>query len=161
MLGPDLAEMFGVTGFRLNEVVKRNPGRFPENFCFQLAREELARLTSQIAMPKPPGRGGRRTLPYVFTEHGAIMLASVLNSPRAEQMSVYIVRAFVRLRAMVANDGEQSSRMDELERRIGGHDQTLQVLVAAIRQLVGPPSAPPEPPRPRIGFSREDRDLQS
>lgn len=160
MLGPDLAEIFGVDGFRLNQAVKRNRDRFPSDFLFQLTREEVTNLTSQIVMSKPR-HGGRRTLPYAFTEHGAIMLASVLNSPRAVEMSVHVVRAFVRLKAMVASSRELSSRLDELELRVGGHDQALQVLVAAIRQLTSPPQQPPPPPRPRIGFSLDGKGLQS
>src|SRR4051794_576680 len=98
MLDSDLAELYQVPTFRLNEAVKRNRDRFPEDFMFQLIAAEITALTSQIAMSKPVGRGGRRTLPYAFTEHGVAMLSSVLNSTRAVQMNIVIVRAFVRLR---------------------------------------------------------------
>src|ERR1035437_647022 len=97
VLDRDLAALYGVPTFRLNEAVKRNADRFPGDFRFQLTAEELGRLTSQFAISKP-GRGGRRTLPYAFTEHGALMAATILNSSRAVQMSLVIVRAFVRLR---------------------------------------------------------------
>ena len=149
MLGSDLAEIFGVPAFRLNESVKRNKERFPEDFSFQLTQEEFAVLTSQIAMSKPAGRGGRRTLPYAFTEHGALMLAGVLNSPRAVEMSIYIVRAFVRLRRMIVDHSELAAKLDEIERRVTEHDDSLGVLVDAVRQLMEPP---PTPERPRIGF---------
>jgi len=100
MLGADLAVLYGVVTWRLHEQVRRNQARFPDDFVFQLTSEEDRALTSQFARSKP-GRGGRRTLPYTFTEHGAIMLASVLNTPIAVQASVQVVRAFVRLREML------------------------------------------------------------
>jgi hypothetical protein len=100
MLDSDLAELYRVPTFRLNEAVKRNLKRFPEDFMFQLLKEEANSLTSQIAMSK--GRGGRRTLPYAFTEHGVTMLSSVLNSERAVQMNIPIVRAYVKLREVLA-----------------------------------------------------------
>jgi len=116
MLGVDLAELYGVLTWRLNEQVKRNQERFPIDFVFQLTTEENDALTSQIARSKT-GRGGRRTLPYAFTEHGAIMAAMVLNSPRAVEMSVHVVRAFVRLREMIASNKELAKRLDELEKK--------------------------------------------
>jgi len=97
ILDSDLATLYGVQTFRLNEAVKRNRERFPEDFVFQLTAEERDSLRSQNAMSKP-GRGGRRTLPYAFTEHGALMVANILNSPRAVSMSVYVIRAFIRIR---------------------------------------------------------------
>jgi hypothetical protein len=103
MLDSDLAELYLVPTFRLNEAVKRNRARFPEDFMFQLTKEEATSLTSQIAMSKSEGRGGRRTLPYAFTEHGVAMLSSVLNSDRAVQMNILIIRAFVRLREVRAS----------------------------------------------------------
>ncbi len=151
MLGPDLAAIFDVPAFRLNEAVKRNADRFPDDFVFQLVREELVALTSQSAMSKPMGRGGRRTLPYAFTEHGALMLASVLNSPRAVEMSIYVVRAFVRLRQAIAGHREIAAKLDEIEHRLAEHDDTLSLLVEAVRQLMQPPPAPDD--RPRIGFT--------
>jgi phage regulator Rha-like protein len=149
MLDSDLAEIYGVTTKRLLEQMRRNADRFPKDFAFQLDREELTDLRSQIATLKP-GRGQhRKYLPYVFTEHGALMLASVLNSPRAVEMSIYVVRGFVRLRSAVMENKELAESLRELERRVTGHDEDLQTLVAAVRELMEPP---PAPERPRIGF---------
>ena len=104
MVSPDIfAALYGIPTFRFNEAVKRNQKRFPDDFMFQLTAQEYAVLTSQFAMSKP-GRGGRRTLPYAFTEHGAIMAANVLNSPKAIEMSVFVVRAFIKMRETLANN---------------------------------------------------------
>ena len=103
ILDSDLAALYGVTVSRFNEQVKRNAGRFPADFAFQLTREEHETLKSQFAISKREGRGGRRYLPRVFTEHGAVMAASVLSLPRAIAMSVEVVRAFVRLRALMTS----------------------------------------------------------
>src|SRR5439155_19125385 len=119
MLSTDLAELYGVVTWRLHEQVKRNKHRFPADFIFQLTYQEVRGLTSQFARSKP-GRGGRRTLPYAFTEHGAIMVAMVLNSPRAVEMSVHVVRAFVRLREMLATHKELGQKLAELEHRLEG-----------------------------------------
>jgi len=157
MLDSYLAEIYGVTTKRLNEQVGRNAGRFPPDFAFQLTPQEVANLKSQIATSsledrtKFPGahrHGGRRKLPYVFTEHGAIMLASVLNSPVAVEASVRVVRAFVRLREILASNRELSQRLDELERKLEGHDDAIRNLFEAIRQLL----STPEPKRRKIGF---------
>ncbi len=102
ILDKDLASIYGVQTFRFNEAVKRNQDRFPDDFMFQLTKEEVETLISQNAMSKP-GRGGRRTLPYAFTEHGAVMAANILKSPRAVQMSVFVVRAFVKMRELLMN----------------------------------------------------------
>ena len=99
ILDTDLARIYGIPTFRFNEAIKRNRERFPEDFMFRLTVAEFAALTSQFAISKK-GRGGRRTLPYAFTEHGAIMAANVLNSPHAVQMSVFVVRAFLKMRAL-------------------------------------------------------------
>ncbi|MBU1298905.1 MAG: ORF6N domain-containing protein [Bacteroidetes bacterium] len=147
----DLARIFGIPTFRLNEAVKRNRERFPEDFMFQLTREEFTALTSQIAISKK-GRGGRRTLPYTFTEHGAIMAANVLNSPRAVQMSVFVVRAFVRLRQVLATHKELAEKLTELERKFSAHDRQIQTIIEAIRQLM----TPPEKPKRQIGFRVEE-----
>jgi hypothetical protein len=114
ILDSDLARLYGVTTSRLNEQVKRNPDRFPPDFMFRLSRQEFTALISQNATSK--GRGGRRKLPYVFTEHGAIMAANVLNSGRAIEVSVYVVRAFVRLREMMGANKEVAAKLGELER---------------------------------------------
>lgn len=148
MLAADLAELYGVVTWRLNEQVKRNRNRFPEDFVFQLTSEEDKGLTSQFARSKP-GRGGRRTPPYAFTEHGAIMAAMVLNSPRAVAMSVQVVRAFALLREMLASNKDLASKLAELERKLEGHDESIQNLFEAIRQLLTPPDPKPK----KIGFN--------
>jgi phage regulator Rha-like protein len=147
MLDSHLAELYGVTTKRLNEQVKRNKERFPADFMFQLTFEETESLRSQIATSNR-GRGGRRYRPYAFTEHGAIMAASVINSHRAIEVSVYVVRAFVKLREMLRTDKELARRLAELERRIEGHDEEIIALFEAIRQLMEPPGKPSK----RIGF---------
>ena len=153
MLDSDLAELYGISTSRFNEQVRRNRDRFPDDFMFQLTNQELAGLRSQIAISigetRAPGRGGRRHLPFAFTEHGAIMAATILNTPRATEVSVFVVRAFVRLREMVAAHRELSKKLDELERRVSHHDEAITGIVRAIREL----AAPPDPkPRRRIGF---------
>lgn len=147
ILDEDLAELYGVTAKRLNQQVKRNQERFPSDFMFQLSSKEHAALRLQFATSKT-GRGGRRYRPYAFTEHGAIMAATVLNSERAVQMSVFVVRAFVRLREMLATNRRLAGKIDELENRLDTHDSTIQELIEAIKELM----TPEEPPRVRIGF---------
>ena len=147
MLDADLAELYGVETKRLNEQVSRNRERFPEDFMFQLTAEEFANLKSQFATSS---WGGRRKLPYVFTEHGAIMAASVLNSPRAIEISVHVVRAFVRLRELVAGNKELAQKLNQLERKVGAHDRAIAELINAIRQLMTP--VDPKKKRP-IGFA--------
>jgi phage regulator Rha-like protein len=147
ILDSDLAELYGVTVKRLNEQIKRNIARFPSDFQFQLRPAECDSLRSQIATSNG-GRGGRRYLPYVFTEHGAIMAASVLNSERAIQMSIFVVRAFVRMREALAANQQTIAKLVELERRLEDHDGKIQDLVHAIRELM----IPPAPNRRRIGF---------
>src|SRR5574341_1454497 len=151
ILDSDLAGLYGVTTARLNEQVKRNPDRFPPDFMFPLSRQEFTALISQNATSK--GRGGRRKLPNVFTEHGAIMAANVLSSSRAIEVSVYVVRAFVRLREMMIANKEVTSRLGELERKVSGHDEAISSLVTAIRRLM---KLPPPLPRRRIGFRVEE-----
>ena len=141
----DLAALYEVSTKRLNEQVKRNRRRFPRDFMFQLTQAEYADLRSQIATSSPAAHGGRRYLPYVFTEHGAIMAASVLNSPRAVQMSILVVRAFVGFRKMFQSNGELTRKLDQLERK---YDAQFEVVFEAIREIV----APPTPSRKRIGF---------
>ncbi|MGH8613663.1 MAG: ORF6N domain-containing protein [Gammaproteobacteria bacterium] len=153
----DLAELYGVSTGRFNEQVRRNLDRFPGDFMFQLTNQEVERLRSQIAISigetGRTGRGGRRYLPHAFTEHGAIMAAAILNTPRATEVSVFVVRAFVRLREMVAANKELAKKLDELERRVSHHDEAITSIVKAIREL----ATPPEPkPRRRIGFISED-----
>ena len=150
MLDSDLAVLYGVTTKRLNEQVRRNADRFPIDFMFQLSPDELNILRSQIATSSS-GWGGRRTRPFAFTEHGAVMLASVLNSPRAIETSIYVVRAFVRMRELVATHKDLAAKIRELERKVGSHDESIRSLVAAIRQLIAPP---PSGKKGKIGFGR-------
>jgi hypothetical protein len=151
MLDSDLAKIYGVTTGALNQALKRNIKRFPDDFAFQLSIEELENLISQIVISRK-NYGGRRKLPWVFTEHGAIMLASILNSERAVEMSVSVVRAFVLMREQLAANKELAQKLGELENRVSGHDEAIQNLFEAIRQLVEPPL--PEK-RKQIGFMRE------
>jgi len=116
---------------------------------FPLSDQDVARLRSQSVISKPRGRGGPRYPLHVFTEHGAIMAATVLNSTRAIEVSVYVVRAFVRMRDVLASHRELGKRLDELERKVGTHDRAIGQILAAIRQLTAPPEAPK---RRRIGF---------
>jgi len=152
MLDADLARLYGVTTRRLNEQVRRNADRFPDDFAFQLTNQELAILMSQNATSSeaPGGHGGRRKRPLVFTEHGAIMAASVLNSPRAVEVSVFVVRAFVKLRELSMAHKEIRQKLDELEHKVAGHDQAIAGLISAIRELMTPPE--PKKKRP-IGFA--------
>ncbi len=150
ILDEDIAAIYGVPTKRLNEQVKRNADRFPEDFMFQLTAEERDALRSQSATSKT-GRGGRRYRPYAFTEHGAIMAANILNSRHAIEASVYVVRAFVRMRGMLAANRERATGLKELARRGGRHDEAIRRLVATIRELMAPPE---EPPKGRMGFHR-------
>ena len=149
----DLAEIYGVETRRLNEQVKRNPDRFPEDFMFQLTKEEAdvwVRSRSQFAILK---RGKTiKYLPYAFTEHGAIMAANVLKSPQAVRMSVFVVRAFVKLREMLAAHKDLAHKLAELERKLQNHDESIKSLVVAIRQLMSPPESKKRP----IGFLVEE-----
>ncbi|MGC1416866.1 MAG: ORF6N domain-containing protein [Candidatus Acidiferrum sp.] len=147
MLDSDLAQLYGITTKRLNEQVKRNKRRFPADFMFQLTPAEASRLRSQFATSNET-RGGRRHRPYAFTEHGAVMLASVLNSPIAAQASIQVVRVFVKLREFLGTQHKLALKLLELEKRLGDHDQEITALFEAIRQLMAPPGKPAR----RIGF---------
>ena len=153
IIDADMAELYEVTTKRFNEQVRRNLERFPQDFMLQLSQEEWDALRSQFATLKT-GRGQhRKYLPYAFTEHGAIMAATILNSPRATEVSVYVVRAFVRLREVLASNKELALKLSELESRIGrkldSHDQAIAGILNAIRELM----RPPEPAKKRpIGF---------
>jgi hypothetical protein len=148
ILDSDLAKIYGVPTFRFNEAVKRNRNRFPDDFRFQLTRDEVEALSSQSAMSKP-GSGGRRTLPWVFTEHGALQASNILNSSRAVAMSVYVIRAFIRLREVLAENLVMAKRMSEVEKAIMTHDAALRDIYHRIAPLLLPPS---DPPRKKIGF---------
>src|SRR6266542_6512422 len=144
ILDADLAALYGVSTTRLNEQVKRNADRFPSDFALRLDKDEFDNLMSQFARSSSK-HGGRRKLPLVFTEHGAIMAANVLNSKRAVQASIQVVRAFVRLRQMVASNAELARKLDELEKK---YDAQFKIVFDAIRELM----TPPEPKRKQIDF---------
>jgi len=144
MLDADLAVLYGVSTKRLNEQVRRNRSRFPDDFMFQLTREEVRSLRSQIATSKQ-GRGGRRYAPLVFTEQGIAMLSTVLNSERAIQVNIEIMRAFVRLREMIATHKDLARKLEALERK---YDAQFKVVFDAIRELM----TPPESKKRKIGF---------
>ena len=139
MLDTDLARLYDVATKRLNEQVRRNPERFPEDFAFQPTDQELRDLKSQFATSSASAHGGRRKPPLVFTEHGALMAAAVLNSTRAVEVSVYVVRAFVKLRELAAAHKILTDKLNELEHKVTGHDQAIAELINAIRQLMTPP----------------------
>ena len=145
LLDADLAALYEVETRRLNEQIKRNMGRFPVDFMFQLTADEFENLKSQFATSS---WGGRRKLPLAFTEHGAIMAASVLNSDRAVEMSVYVVRAFVQLRVVLLDHKVLADKLAALERRVSHHDNSLAEVIDAIRALM----AQPKPANRPIGF---------
>src|SRR5580704_8923707 len=149
ILDTDLAELYGVEVKRLNQQVKRNADRFPSDFVFRVNEKDL-RLQFATSKQQQGGRGatkemttrgGRRYLPFAFTEHGAIMAATVLNSKRAVEMSIFVVRAFVRMREVLATNQKIFAKLKELERKVGNHDAQIQELMT-----------PPSPPGRRIGF---------
>src|SRR5256885_451409 len=146
MLDSDLATLYGVTTGNLNKAVARNRDRFPSDFCFRLRRAEANSLIFQFGISK--SRGGRRHLPYGFTEQGVAMLSSVLNSDRAVKVNIAIMRAFVKLRETLESHRELAHKFAELQRRVGKHDDEIAAIIEAIRQLM----APPEKPRREIGF---------
>jgi hypothetical protein len=153
ILDADLAAFYGETTKRFNQQVNRNLARFPAGFMFQLDEEEFASLRLQIATSNADGspkggRGGRRYAPLAFTEHGAIMASMVLNSPRATELSIYVVQAFVELRSMLATNRELSSKLHLLERKVTKHDQAISELIDSMRQLLAAPESHKRP----IGF---------
>ena len=147
LLDSDLAALYDVEVRTLNQAVKRNEMRFPVDFVFQLTADENEALRSQTVISKS-SRGGRRYAPYAFTEHGAIMAASVLNSPRAVEMSIYVVRAFVRQRETLATHKALAAKLAELEQRLETTDHNIVEIVKAIHML----AMPPEKPVRQIGF---------
>lgn len=149
ILASDLAAIYGVETRALNQAVKRNGERFPADFAFRLSRMEAAGLMRSRSQSVILKRGQNiKYLPLAFTEHGAVMAATVLNSSRAVQMSIFVVRAFLRLREWVAGQAELSERLAKLEQRVGAHDHDLKAIIRAIRELV----QPPDRPRRKIGF---------
>ena len=154
ILAADLAKIYGVETRALNQAVKRNRERFPDDFTFRLTREEAEAITHSRSQSVILKRGENiKYLPYVFTEHGAIMAANVLNSPHAVRMSIYVVRAFIRLRHTVAFQKEIMVKLDELERKVTAHDSNIKTLFATVRQLM----ALPEPMKRKIGFLVEEK----
>ncbi len=164
VLDSDLARLYGVTTKVFNQTIQRNADRFPDDFAFQITREELANLKSQIVTSsggasdssgsqivtlKTGGHGGVRKLPWVFTEHGAIMAATLLPSPRAVAMSVYVVRAFVQMKDALLANAVILKRLAQMDRKLMEHDVVLREVVKKLRPLLAPP---PEPPRKEMGF---------
>ena len=176
ILDSDLSALYGVTTKRLNEQVKRNPERFPDDFMFQLNAKEIAASRSQTATgssqvidPKASGTNrsqiatgsqkhrNPRLRPYAFTEHGAIMAANVLNSPRAVQISVFVVRAFSKMRALLGDKRELAKKLaaleKELKQRLDIHEAAIVTVLQRVMDIIDPPDLPPPPPKPRIGFT--------
>lgn len=172
MLDSDLASIYDVETKALNRAVKRNRDRFPKDFVFQLSEDEWKNLRYQIGTsssdPKHQslryqigtstlGHGGRRNRPYVFTEHGAIMAANVLNSRRAVQMSVFVVRAFLKMRALLSDNRDLAQKLavleKELKKRLDVHDTVIVTILQRVMDIIDPPALPPPPAKPRIGFT--------
>jgi len=150
ILDSDLAELYGVLTKRLNEQIKRNAKRFPLDFVFQLTAQEKSEVVAKC--DHLVNLKYAKSLPYAFTEHGAIMAAAVLNSPRAIEMSVFVVRAFVRLRKIFFSNKEFRKKISELENKVGDHDASINTIIFAIQQLT---SVQPKPSK-RIGFKHDE-----
>jgi phage regulator Rha-like protein len=152
MIDHDLATLYGVSVKQLNQQVKRNLDRFPEDFLFQLTKTENDSLRSQNVTLKK-GRGShRKYLPYAFTEQGVAMLSSVLKSKRAVQVNIQIMRAFVKLREIISTHKELAQKLKELELKIDSHDQQIQAIFDVINQLI----TPPDPPKRKMGFTIDE-----
>lgn len=156
MLDSDLALLYEVETKAFNRAVQRNEARFPAEFSFILTRKEVTDLRCQIGTSS--GRGGRRYLPRVFTEHGAIMAATILNSERAVAMSVYVIRAFVNMRQEFLANATLEARLEKIEKTILSHDMALRDVIQKLRPLLLPP---PDPPKPRIGFHPDNKNSSS
>lgn len=161
MLDSDLARLYEAPTKVFNQTIQRNADRFPADFAFQITREEVANLKSQIvtsSLPSNPptfgGYGGARKLPWVFTEHGAIMAATILRSPRAVTLSVYVVRAFVRMREELLTNAVILERLAQHDKKLLEHDLVLQDVVEKLLPLLDPPTAPP---KRKIGFHAGNR----
>ena len=172
MLDSDLALIYGVETKALNRAVKRNRDRFPKDFMFQLSEDEWKNLRYQIGTSSSNskhqslryqigtstlGHGGRRNRPYVFTEHGAIMAANILNSRRAVQMSVFVVQAFLKMRALLGDNRDLAQKLagleKELKKRLDVHDTVIVTILQRVMDIIDPPALPPPPPKPHIGFT--------
>ncbi|MHA4812325.1 ORF6N domain-containing protein [Flavitalea flava] len=152
MLDRDLAELYGVQPIRLREQVKRNIGRFPVHFMFQLTEQEVEIMVSQNAIPSKKHLGGY--LPYTFTEHGVLMLANVLRSETAMEVSIRLIEIFVKMREMLSAHKDILLKLEQLEKKVTGHDEEIQLIFEYLKKLINPPSS--QEPRPRIGFRRAD-----
>ena len=150
MLDKDLAELYGVQAIRLREQVKRNLGRFPSNFMFQLTANEVETMVSQNAIPSKQQLGG--FLPYVFTEHGVLMLASVLKSKQALDVSISVIEIFVKMREMLSTNKDILMQMQKVENKLTAHDEDIRVIFEALKQLLNPPKER----RKRIGFKPDN-----
>jgi hypothetical protein len=154
ILDSDLAKIYGLSTRILNRAVLRNRNRFPVDFMFQLTREEFENLKSQIGISS--SHGGRRKLPYAFTENGSIMAANVLNSPQAVRMSVFVVRAFVQMRDLLGSTKELAKQLADLEKkltaRLDKHEAAIVEVLRRVMDILDPPPLPPAPPRREIGF---------
>ena len=150
MLDRELARLYGVTTGNFNKAVKRNLKRFPADFMFQLTQEEYENLRFQIGISRR--HGGRRYMPYVFTEQGVSMLSAVLNSPKAVEISIYIMRAFVKLRTILAENEALRYAIEGLERRVGKNERDIQIAIEAIQQILEPP--PDKKKKIPMGFVR-------
>lgn len=151
MLDSDLASLYGVSTAALNQAVARNKERFPDDFAFRLTSAEFNSLRMEAAERKS-GRGGRQKLPWAFTEHGVAMLSSVLRSPRAVEVNIEIIRAFVRLRRLFATPGELVSQLNQLAETVQLHDGQIKAIVDVLNRMT---AAPPEPPKRKIGFQTD------
>jgi hypothetical protein len=156
MLDSDLARIYGTSTGALNRAVKRNQDRFPTDFLFQISRAEWKNLKCQIGTSSSGHGGRRRGRPYAFTEHGAIMAANVLNSPRAVQMSVFVVRAFLKMRALLGDKRELAKKLaaleKELKQRLDVHEAAIVTILQRVMDVIDPPALPSPPAKPRIGF---------
>jgi hypothetical protein len=154
MLDRDLAELYEVSTKVLNQAVRRHSQRFPADFMFQLSKMEFENWRSQIVTSNSAAKMGVRRRPYAFTEHGIAMLSSVLNSDRAIEVNIAIMRAFVKLREILSTHKDLARKLEEVERKLGHHDEHFRVVFEAIRQLMLPPPAPEK--KGRIGFARDN-----
>ena len=152
MLDKDLAELYDIKPIRLREQVKRNNSRFPENFMFQLSEKEVNTMVSQNAIPSRKHLGGY--LPYAFTEHGVLMLANVLRSERAIQVSIRIIEIFVKIRETLLAHKDILLQLEKIEKKLAGHDEDITLIFGYLKQLLNPP----QPPRRKIGFKRKDEE---
>ena len=155
IIDADLAQLYGVSTNAPNQAVKRNRARFPDDFMFQLSGEEFSYWKSQIVISNPRAKMGLRKVPYAFTEHGAYMAGNVLNSSRAIEVSMFIVRAFIQMRDLLATHKNIAKQLSALDKRVTGQDKTIAQIIATIHRLLEPPAAPKKRP---MGFHTSDDD---